>query len=45
MILEKIKKVTKLGNSLVITLTKELRVMDIDEGDLVKITVEKVKRL
>lgn len=45
MILEKIKKVTKLGNSLAIILTKELRVMDIDEGDLVKITVEKVKRL
>lgn len=45
MILEKIKKVSKAGNSLVITLTKELRVMDIDEGDLVKITVEKVKRL
>lgn len=45
MILEKIKKVGKAGNSLVITLTKEFRVMDIDEGDLVKITVEKVKRL
>ena len=45
MILEKIKKVRKLGNSLVIALTKELRVMDIDEGDLVKITVEKIKRL
>ena len=45
MILEKIKKVHRAGNSLVITLTKELRVMDIDEGDLVRITVEKVKRV
>lgn len=43
--LDTIKKVRKAGNSLVIPLTKELRVMNIKEGDLIKISVEPLREL
>ena len=43
--LESMKRVRKAGNSLVIPLTKELRAMGLDEGDLIRVTIEPVTRL
>lgn len=41
--IQTIKEVYTTGNSLVVSLTKELRMMELGKGDKVKITLEKVE--
>ena len=36
------KRVTVSGNSLIIKVTKELRFMELEEGDEVRVTLEKI---
>lgn len=41
--IETTKTVKVQGNSLVLVLTKELKLLDLKEGDVVKVTLEKIE--
>lgn len=40
--IEAVKEIYTTGNSLVISITKEVRMMGISKGDKIKVTIEKV---